>query len=361
MKKLLLVGGGHAHLHIIKMLEKESLVNTEITLISPSRFHYYSGMFSGFTEGLYSEEEIRIDLKKLAEKAAVNWIEAAVLSVDPEQKMVLTTLGDVLTYDVLSFDIGSLTAGTDLQGVLEHVKCVKPNYQFSETIKHIREKENIVVVGGGAAGVEISLSLAAYRKHNKINGSITLVSSSELLPEEQNQTVNKITKLVKEKGVRLLTNKKINKVTEKHLHAAGGEAILYDEVLWLAGPKAPKIFQVSNLPTDENGYLLVENTLQVKKYPSIFGTGDCAALNNYPSLPKTGVYAVREAPVLYRNIKGFLTDGAGEYFKPQKDFLSILSIGNREGFLLYKGRAFHGKWAWLLKNKIDKRFIKPYQ
>jgi pyridine nucleotide-disulfide oxidoreductase family protein len=361
MKKLLLVGGGHAHLYVVKKLQRFPIENVEITLISPDCHQYYSGMFSGYTEGLYKMDEIRINLKELAKISNVKWIEGVITSIDPKVKKVLTANGDIYSYDVISFDIGSLTAGTDLPGVAEYANRIKPNYHFVDVINEARNAKKVVVAGGGTAGIEISLSLTAWRKKNDIKTPVTLVSAGRLLQQEKNEISNKIEKIVTKKGIHMITDESVNRVERKALFTSSNKQIFFDKLIWLTGPKAPGLFKSSGLPIDDEGYLLVEGTLQVKKYPSIFGAGDCITLVNHPAIPKAGVYAVKQGPVLFNNIKGFFETGEGEWYKPQRNHLSILSTGNKEGFVLYRGNVFSGKWAWYLKNWIDKQFIKKYQ
>lgn len=361
MKKIVLVGGGHSHVYVIKKLQEESIKDTDITLISPSRYQYYSGMFSGYAEGLYTEDDIRIDLIKLTRNSDVNWIEGAVTSIDPEQKVILTDKGKVIDYDAISFDIGSLTAGIDVPGVFENTTRVKPSYHFVNVIEQAKSSNELVVVGGGASGVEISLSLQAWRKKHDFETPVTLISGSRLLPSEREGISNRIEKIVKEKGIQLLTNTKVTEVKPNTLITSTKKHISFNQVIWLGGPKAPELFKTARLPVDDQGYLVVEDTLQVKEYPSIFGAGDCITMRNFPSIHKVGVYAVRQGPILYKNLKGFMENGDGELYKPQSNYLSILSTGNKEGFLLYKNRSFLGKWAWFLKNRIDRKFMEKFQ
>ncbi|KGP72349.1 FAD-dependent oxidoreductase [Pontibacillus yanchengensis] len=362
MKQLILVGAGHAHLHIIKQWIDHAIDEVELTLLSPNEYQYYSGMFSGYTEGLYNIEDIRINVESLAEQAGATFYKEAVMSVDGAQKILLTDKGKVLSYDAVSFDIGSLTAHTELPGVKEYAKRIKPNYHFPDMIKEMQESSNPVIVGGGVAGTELALSLQAYRQKQNNQDPVTLISSSDYLLESQSQQAsNKIEQIVRQREIFAHTGKKVREINSDHIITETNEKINYDDVMWLAGPKAPDLFRVSNLPIDQEGYLQVESTLQVKAYPSIFGAGDCVTLTNAPNLPKNGVFAIKQAPVLWDNLKGFLTESDGQHYKPQKHYLAIMSIGHKEGLFLYGSWAFKGKWAWKLKHYIDQKFIRSYQ
>jgi NADH dehydrogenase FAD-containing subunit len=318
-------------------------------------------MFSGYTEGLYTKEEIRINLEILTKSAKVNWKEDVVTAVDAQQKLILTASGDIHSFDIISFDIGSLTAGIDTLGVAENALRIKPNYHFVDIIDQVRHSEKICVVGGGAAGIEISLSLSQWRKKQQIQSPVTLISKSRLLEQKDASVSTKIEKIVTTSGINLITNEKVTSVHPNYYMTSTGKKEKYDHIIWLTGPKAHGLFKSSNLPINEDGYLLVEDTLQVKKHPFIFGAGDCISLRDYPNVDKAGVYAVKQGKVLFKNLNAFIHSTDGERYIPQKNYLSILSIGNKEGFLLYGNYFLKSKWAWILKNSIDKSFISKYK
>lgn len=354
-----MIGGGHAHLYLMKKLQEEEL-DVEVSVISPSEFQFYSGMFSGYIEGLYHFENIRIHIPTLAEKANISFIKGAALSIDAKAKVVLTEKGDIVSYDILSIDIGSYSSGVDVPGVRQHALRIKPTYRIEEVARTMWGSEAPVVIGGGAAGVEMALSLHAKRKAEG-KTPVTLVTQSTLLAEEDEKIQAKIQQIAREKGLTVHQNEKVSNVTSSSIVTSNGNQIKYDQLLWLTGPKAPGIFQTSKLPVDDEGYLLVEDTLQVKEYPAIFAAGDCASLRAYPDLPKSGVIAVRQSEVLWNNIKGYIKGEDGIRFQPKGKYLSILSTGNKEGLLLYGKVSLHHHLSWKLKNKIDRRFMDNYQ
>ncbi|WP_409254085.1 FAD-dependent oxidoreductase [Bacillus sp. SCS-153A] len=360
MKKLLLIGGGHSHLHVVKRMQQHPLKDVKVTLISPSKYQYYSGMFSGYTVGLYSQDDMRINLQRLAESANINWIEGAVLSMDPNQKVALTDGGEVINFDAASFDIGSMTAGVDKIGAASNVHTIKPNYKFIETIDSVRKSSQVVIAGGGAAGIELSASLTAWRNRNGFTTPVTLITAGSLLNQKSDKVSKAIENELLKLNINLRTHEEITSIDHHSAKLSSGGALYFDELIWLTGPKAPDLFRLSKLPVDAKGYLLIEDTLQVKKYPYIFGAGDCASMVHYPGLDKTGVYAVRQGPILYENIKGFFENGEGLLYKPQRRYLSILSMGNKRGFAIYGNRYNAGKPAWFLKNQIDTRFVNQY-
>ncbi|WLR52641.1 FAD-dependent oxidoreductase [Bacillus tianshenii] len=361
MKKLVLVGGGSAHLFVLKQLQQKKLNDVEITFISSDRYQYHSNMFPGFAEGLYSKEEIRIDLKHLADAAGVQWKEGSVLSLDPNGKVILTEQGEVLSYDVISFNIGALTEGFNIPGVAQNSETIRPNYKAIDAIEQVRNEEKLVVVGEGLSSAELSLSLQAWRRKQHINTPVTYIYSSHLIANKKTKTCEKIEAFVRKKGVNIKSNTKVTKVKPQSLETSTNETVPFDNLLWLTEPKAPDLFKLAKLPVDEKGFLLVEKTLQLKKYPSIFGAGDCVTINSEPIVQKNKRVSDKEGPVLYKNLVGYFNTGEGELFEPIEKRASLLSAGDKQGMFFFNGHVFFSRWAWYLKDKLDRSFIDKYQ
>lgn len=357
METVILVGGGHAHIQCLKLLQEETLPDSRFILVSSNKYQYYSGMFSGFTEGLYAEEDIRIDLSELSRKAGVHFIIATVTELDPLKKRILLDNGETLSYSVISFDIGSGTKHGFLPS--SAVRTVKPNYTFPDTIKELRDSPSPVIVGGGAAGVEISLSILARNKRLNQTGQVTLISSSRLLPSAPKGASARLEELCRSKGLQVFVDEEVENIEEQIIRTSN-RSLKHSGVLLLTGPASSPLFRESGVRCTEDGYLLVQNTLQSENNPEIFGAGDCVTLSSYPELAKNGVYAVRQGPVLWENIKRTLANRELTIFEPQKRFLSILSTGGKEAMLLYDRFYFQGKSPWKLKNRIDRSFMKKY-
>ncbi|ANU23302.1 FAD-dependent oxidoreductase [Planococcus donghaensis] len=359
MKTLVLVGGGHAHLHCLEQLKKDSQKDWRILLISPSPYQYYSGMFSGYTEGVYNLDEIRIDLKKLCQSIGVEFNEDAITAIDANAQEMMGSNGAVYTYDVVSFDIGSQTAIP--KAIENYALSIKPNYRFPEQLVKMRESSHPIVVGGGASGVELAFSILSWRKQHQLSANIALFSSTALLMSQGTAASKKIESIAAQKRLPFYSGTGIESVDENSVTTSAGDNHPQSAVLWLTGPKSFDLFQSSGLTTDEDGYLLVNEMLQNNQHPEIFGAGDCVTIDQYPALAKNGVYAVRQGPILWENIKKSLTKGQLVRFTPQKRYISILSTGDGEAFLSYGSQLFHGKIPWKIKQYIDRKFMKKYK
>jgi pyridine nucleotide-disulfide oxidoreductase family protein len=365
-KRLLLLGGGHAHVYLIKQFNSKKNKDFEVVLVSASQYQYYSGMAAGYLEGIYSHDEICFDLKKMCEKSGVGYIEARVTAIDPKERSVELDTNQTVSFDILSVDTGSEMAGKNLEGVKDYAWCVKPLGNLvklkSSFIEQIQDGSEVVIAGAGAAGIEIALSLKALSQNMKKKIKITMVTSgSELLkghPENVKQTT--IRKL-NQANIDTLFNHRIAKINKNNLIMASGDKIQYDLLVWAIGPAANKMYKDSGFTVDEAGYMLVNGYLQSVDYPNILGAGDCISFEGVEPLKKAGVYAIRQSPYLYNNIKRFYKSQDLRKYIPQKDYLAIISAGNKTGILQYKGIALTGVLVWKLKDYIDRSFMKRYQ
>jgi len=355
MKTIVLVGGGHSHLYCLLNAVNRSN-NLNIILISPSVYQYYSGMFSGFAEGIYQLNDIRINLEKLCQKASITFIQSKVNKINPMENKVYCESGQAFEYDVISFDIGSMIKPIEQAG---QNQTIKPNYRFVEQILNFRNGQKPVIIGGGASGVELALSVLAWRKHRFENPEVTIVSRSPILSSFHRNVQRSIIQIVKHKGLKIVENEDVVKINKEFVLTSNEQKIPYTNLLTLTGPKADVIFRQSDLPTDQEGFLMVNNKLQCINHPNIFGAGDCIHFSSN-GLPKNGVYAVRQGPILWKNIMRYLNEKDLYPFKPQKRYISILSTGNKEGLFTYDSFYYYGKMAWKLKNFIDTRFIQKF-
>lgn len=358
-KRLLLVGAGHSHLEVLHQLKSNRLKQVDVCMISPSQYQYYSGMFSGFTEGIYTEEETRLDLIKLTKAAGVHFIRKKASLIKPIQKKVVCEDGSVYPFDVVSFDIGSKSMPDPFEETV--ARTIKPNYKFIDHMKELRETTKPLIVGGGAAGTELAMSIQAYKDKQQIPGQVRVITSESIMAEAPKWVSSKLEHILKKKGVRLWQNERVEEVFEEFIVTNRGNRVRHTGVLWLGGATADSIFERSEVATEDRGFAMVRSTLQFRDYDYIFGAGDCITMIDFPKLAKSGVYAVRQGPVLWNNLKNFLSNEPLEAFVPQKSTLYILSTGGRKGFLIYGPLCSHNHKAWQLKNKIDREFMAKYQ
>jgi selenide,water dikinase len=367
--RLVLVGGGHAHLHVLADLVARPLSGSEVTLVSASAWHHYSGMVPGFLQGVYAEPELTIDLASLAARAGARFVEAQAEGIDVPGRTV-DAGGARLPFDVLSLDVGARPAGLDVPGAQEHAVTIRPMRQAVALRSRIdtlavpmrRGPVRVTVVGAGAGGVEVALAVHRRIRKAGTRPEVTLVeASSDVLPDYAAPVRRRAAAILARRGVAVALASAVSRVEASAVQLADGTRAPADLVVWLAGAAGPALLAGAGLPLDPRGFLLVGPTLRTVGGPPVWGAGDCVTLADHPETPKAGVYAVRQGPVLARNLRAALGDGSPASYVPQQTFLSLLNTADGKALLRWHGVVSHSRAAWWLKDRIDRRFVRRYR
>ena len=388
VKDLVLIGGGHTHVTVLKRFGMKPMPGVRLTLISRDRHAPYSGMLPGLIAGHYDFDETHIDLGPLSRFAGARFFHDEVVGLDPHSKVVLCRDRPPVPYDVLSINIGS-TPGLRVPGADESVVPVKPIDGFWRRWEELRDRclarrqeTHIGVVGGGAGGVEILLAVH-YRLRTLLNEQHRSAEylhfhlatmTEEILPAHNARVRAKFRRVLEERGVDVLTAHKVVRVergeepTEPNardprgayrLRFESGEPLDVDEVLWVTTARAADWPGDSGLDVDERGFIIVNDALRTPSFPDIFAAGDIAAVLNYPR-PKAGVFAVRQGPPLTENLQLRLLGERPKPFRPQEKFLSLISTGDKCAVASRGEWAAEGRWVWRWKDWIDRRFMTRY-
>jgi NADH dehydrogenase FAD-containing subunit len=364
-KKIILAGGGHAHMTVMSNCHVFHEHGHTVTLITPSEHHYYSGMGPGMLSGTYKPQEIRFNVKKMIEDRHGHFIKDSIIKVDPEQKELVLKSGSTISYDVLSFNVGSTVPHSPIEDMGENTFPVKPIINLlrarQEILKWPQDKLiRILVIGGGAAGLEIAGNLQSLAARRKLKAEISLVAGSKLLRRFPDKVSTIAKKSFMARGIHVIEGAHVETMQAGEAVLDNGKKTAFDFVFPASGVKPPPLFRDSGIPTDKEGGMLVNHYLQSTAYPEIFGGGDCISLQGHP-LEKVGVYAVRENPVLYHNIMACAEGNPLMNFDPGGKYLLIFNLGDGTGIYWRGGWVWDGRIAFLLKDYIDNRFMKKFQ
>ncbi|WP_085523621.1 NAD(P)/FAD-dependent oxidoreductase [Tuberibacillus sp. Marseille-P3662] len=357
MKQLLLVGAGLAHLHIIKQLRQTNLPDTEVTLISPSPIHYHAGLFSGFAEGIDALDDISLAIEPLTEAAQATFLQDAVLSIDPNTKQVLTQTGRVLSFDLISFNNGTLTGETNITGARESALTIKPDYRFPEVIDKVRTQGELSIVGDDKMTIELAGAIKAWRHRHHVTEPVRILANGRLLANHHPNISSKIEKHLGKMGIECWLDTPIQEVYLNGVQAKTGQTIPHDHLLWLMNDKAMDMFRKAKLPTDQNDYLLIENTLQVKKYPYIFAVGRTATINQHPNHSLSAMDPLQMGELLWQNIKGYLTNGEGYVFEPSMEIQTTISLGQKKACLINKNKVSISRRLWAVHHRHQRHIL----
>lgn len=410
VRSLVFIGGGHAHVHALKMIGMDPIAGVEVTLITRDVDTPYSGMLPGHIAGHYTREECHIDLQNMARFAGVVLVHAEAVGLDVEKRLVHIKDGrPPIRYDVLSIDIGSTPKFVESKDPmsLKRVTRVKPIDSFSARWDMIVERvldaprqpqepqhngngdsshatasasqARVVVVGGGAGGVELALSMQFRLRHLYEEAGrdpdtvvVAVVNRGDGVLSSHNKRVQAAFKRVlAERKVEVFTDQEVVDVRDPPqegtaagglgtLVCADGTEIPFSEAIWCTSSGAAKWLGDTGLSLNDGGFIEVSDTLESVNTPGVFAVGDCAHMVNHPR-PKAGVFAVRQGPPLADNLRRLLEGRAMKDFTPQKAFLGLISTGDKCAVLSWRGFASESKALWTFKDYIDRKWMRKYK
>jgi selenide,water dikinase len=331
-------------------------------------------MVPEYLGGVYATDEVQIDLRRLCAEHGVTFHRARVTSLSLD-KQVVTEAGEVIDFDLVVFDIGSVTPHRE---VADGAVLTKPLHRIQELEEFVRtalaadgDSQHLVVVGGGAAGVEVLLNLTARTRTVRPDAlRFSLVEPADrLLPGFPAGMQKDVQRRLEERGVVLHLGAEAQRVESSNVVLKDGTTFVADAVLWATGTTGPPLFRNAGLPVDENGFLRVADTMQCPAAPWLFAAGDCASLASHPYLQKIGVHAVKQGPALRANVTAALDtlragrslfDADFDTFEPYPVAPLILSTGESTG-LWASGRIWlRGGSILRLKHFVDRRWMGRY-
>lgn len=373
MKRLLLLGGGHAHVHVLAAMARERFAATEVTLLTPFARQLYSGMVPGVMAGHYRADEAAIELAPLAAAAGAHLVENMAVALDAARRLVRLADGRTLGYDVLSVDTGAAMDRGRLPGARAHALFVRPIEHFLGDIEDlfaaaVRQAEDVVVIGAGAAGVEVALALqhrlTALGESDGAAGRVALVLGGERpLPGYPNAVVQRAEAALQRARITLFRDS-VTEVRADAVVLAHGARVACSRAVVVTGAEAPPWLAGSGLALDGHGFIVTGPTLQSGSHPEVFAAGDVATRIDAPHA-KSGVHAVRAGPPLAANLRLWCALGAAtgaqlRRHKPQVRTLNLISCGSRRAIASWGTWVAEGRWVWWWKNHIDRAFIARY-
>ena len=364
LKDLVLLGGGHSHVTVLKMFGMQPTPGVRLTLISKDVWTPYSGMLPGYIAGHYTFEQSHIDLRPLCRFAGARFIKAEVTGLDLAEQRVLLRDRLGIKYDTLSINIGSTPRSAHVPGASAYALAVKPIEKFLVGWRRIVEQASgqrlrLVIVGGGAGGAELALCCQYRLSADK--PEVYLVTDQDVVLASHNaSTQKKFTRILRERGIAVHLRHRVISVDKNKVICEGSATVPFDALLWVTDASVPAWLKESGLAVDDRGFVAVNDRLQSTSHPNVFAAGDLAAVLNYPR-PKSGVFAVRQGMPLAKNLRAAMCDDVLRSFKPQKEFLSIISTGNKYAVASRHWWSVEGPWVWTVKDWIDRRWMRKYQ
>lgn len=369
-KTIVFAGGGHAHLYSLRRTARLVNAGYQVILVNSSPYLFYSGMATGVISGSYAPNENRVDVRALVERGGGTFVEGHVSRILKDERALSLEDGRRIDYDAASFCLGSETDWDTPREREIPVKPVANTIEIRAVLKSFlpgAQAKRVLVVGGGAAGCEVSANAVSLLQGS--GNRITLVEGGpSLLSASPERARRYILEHLQRSGVEVLTNTAVTSrestsesISERGgVLTADGRSLSADLVIATTGIKPPDVFRRSGLATGGDGGLWVDPHLRSISDERVFGGGDSISFRG-DNLPKLGVFAIREGPILFRNLQAALRGEPLEVFEPQRRYLYIIDLGDRTGLAIYGRLVWHGRSAWWLKHAIDKRFMREYK
>ena len=364
MKRLVLVGGGHAHLSVLKVLAKQRPAGIETILITPEPFQTYSGMLPGWMAGHYSLSDIQIDLRPLAKAAGVHLVMDSMLGMDAERCCIGLTDRSHVEYDLLSLDTGSETDVSWLELAGSKLLAIKPLDSFitawPRVLAEIKRKPDYVlaIVGGGAAGVELAFAANFAIRQLNIPAKVLLIYPQEgLLGTHAISVRQRVEERLLTSGITLIPHRVVG--TEEGLLLSNGTMVVADTIIAASGARPSAWMASSSLTLSVDGYIAVDAFHRSTSHLNVFVAGDACARQDI-SVARSGVHAVHAGPVLADNLLAALGYGVSRPYQPRHRSLYLLSCGERYAVASWGRWSCEGGWVWRWKNFIDREFIHQF-
>ena len=374
VKDLVLLGGGHSHVAVLKRFGMKPLPGVRLTVICRDVHTPYSGMLPGLIAGHYGFDETHIDLGPLVRFANAGLYHDEAIGLDLENRRVICSDRPPVAFDLLSVNIGSTPSTADIPGAEGRVTPVKPINQFvarwNDLVARVTENSGptrIAVVGAGAGGVELALA-ARHRLREQLTAQHAnsdnvefhiLTDVDTILPTHNGSVQAKFRRILRDCDIQVHTGNGVVQVDDSGLVCADGTRHDFDEILWVTMAGGAAWLGESGLAVDEQGFVRVGTDLQSVSHPNVFASGDIAAVENH-AREKAGVFAVRQGRPLTNNLRRALLGRQTRAFSPQNRYLALISTGDKYAVASRAGLSLEGTAIWRWKDWIDRRFMRKF-
>jgi len=364
-RELVLIGGGHAHALVLRRWGMDPLPGVRVTVIDPAAAAPYTGMLPGHVAGHYAQRELEIDLGQLARFAGARLILGRAEGLDRTARRIHVAGRPGIPYDVASLDIGIGSAPRAVPGFADYGVAAKPLGIYAARWASFRAAvadgmpPEIVVIGGGVGGVELAMAMAHALRRDGHVPEVTVLDRGPVLAALGPRARAALIAAARAEGVEFREHASIAAVTETAVLLADGGTLPARFVTGVAGARPQTWLAETGLDLTD-GFVTVTAELRSVTDPAIYAAGDIAHLSPAPR-PKAGVFAVRAAAILHHNLRADLSGRPRRQFRPQRDYLKLISLGGQSALMEKWGITLSGPWLWRLKDRIDRKFMNKFE
>ncbi len=361
--QLVLIGAGHANVQVLKKLCMHKYLGLHTILINDGINAVYSGMTPGFIQRQYTQEEISINLQRLCLNAGVTFINDKVIGLDAENQTITLRRSPKIEYDYLSINCGSISKSSDIEiKDSKNTISAKPISALVEKIKYLDEliensqsKLTISIIGAGIAAFELAHSLN-QRYDDK---ALIKIVGSSILKEANINNFTRLSLIQSCQNKIEVIQSRIRRINIGDLETTDGKRINSNFNIICSGADTENWLKAANFELSQSKFLIANQNLLSSNYDNVFLSGDLVDIKNFLR-PKSGVMAVRQGEILKENIFLKIQNKPLKKIFPQKNWLYLVTTKKKTAVLNYYFLSFQGRWCWLLKNWIDKKFMKRF-
>ncbi len=367
-KRAVLLGAGHAHLHAARRAEELTGHGIELVLVAPDTF-WYSGLATGMLAGMYPPTLDRVDAGALVSRGGGRFVQDRATRIDAAARTVHFEAGPPLRYDVVSLNLGSEVPVEAIPGTSAYAYAVKPICNLWHLRQELETRlraaigtraVRVVIIGGGATGCEVAANIQRVaHEYGKPMNITVLAKGAGILEQFPSGAARVLARILERREISVRLRSAVVRVEPQRAVMVDGTSIGFDVLVDAGGLRPAALIRSSGLQTNDEGALLLDDHLRSVGDPYVFGAGDCVTVQGY-SLPRIGVYAVRQAPILAHNLLATLERKPLRRFVPQRRYLLILNLGDGTGLATWGRFYWHGRLAFRLKDYIDRRFLASF-
>ena len=360
-KTLLLIGGGQAHVEVLRQLALSPHPDADVALFNPDPSVWYSAMLPGVIAGHYEPAEARINLWALCQRARVRFFETSVLTLNADTCVLDSGIGERHRFDIASLDVGSVSRPLSTSPGA-YVVTVKPIESLLAAIAEFESVRSagltVRIVGSGAAALQVALALA-HRWRESGSRRISIISPSRLMVGFPPHVRTLALRACKKLGVAVLENKAVEHIEPTRLRLVGG-ALIDSQLTVLATGQVPaSLLQKTGLVKATDGSALVGITLQSSNHPHLFAAGACATISGC-GVPNSGVFAERQGELLASNLLASFNGTTLASYRHPRGALNLFSLGEKRAIATRFGLSVASHWAWRWKDSVDRKWMIRY-
>lgn len=348
---IVITGAGFAGLAASRALCGSS----KVTVIDPNPTFEFLPNIHELVSGLKSPADLRLDTAEIVTGRKQEHVKEKVMAINREQRTVTTDHGRTFPYDTLILSVGGVNHDRGVEGVDEHAFAFKSAADCQAIGQRLRDLENIgqdfsvVIVGGGAEGVEtLGEILRKYGNNRHITVKV-VEAGAHLLPQTTDKVSKKIRELCQGYAVEFYFNKPLTKVEADKVHLADGQVLESELTVWTGGVKVNPLLRDAGLIEAGAEWPVVQPTLQSMQDAHILIIGDSVEIAGKGE--KQAYHALAMGKVAGENAKRLHNGKDLEVFDAAQ-YPSVYSFGNLSCFVVYKDQVLAGLPLAKLKEAI---------